>query len=240
MHLKLHLPEKLSCFKVSPNGCWAAGGSPTGHIYLWEVSGTSLASSSLCLFQVSSGLLHSSFTAHYRTVTTLTFTSDSRLFLTSSLDSSVHVYLVSRLVDPEGDVQKPYGTLNDHTLSIRDVIVSKTSGAQGGRCWTASEDGTVKIWSLHAPFNLLTTFAFPPGVIPSTLAVEASERFFYVGSAQGEVYHVPLFKRRGELGGGVGMNDDVEAVGGGGQGAAPIKTEGAVITYKYVCPSNTV
>ena len=38
MHLKLHLPEKLSCFKVSPNGHWAAGGSPTGHIYLWEVS----------------------------------------------------------------------------------------------------------------------------------------------------------------------------------------------------------
>jgi hypothetical protein len=38
MHLKLHLPEKLSCFAVSPNGCWAAGGSPNGQIYLWEVS----------------------------------------------------------------------------------------------------------------------------------------------------------------------------------------------------------
>jgi pre-rRNA-processing protein IPI3 len=38
MHLKLHLPEKLSCFAVSPNGCWAAGGSPNGQVYLWEVS----------------------------------------------------------------------------------------------------------------------------------------------------------------------------------------------------------
>ena len=181
--------------------------------------------------QISSGLLHASFTAHYRTVTTLNFSSDSRLLLTSSLDSSVHVYLVSRLVDPQGDVQKPYGMLNDHTLSIRDVVVSKTSGAQGGRCWTASEDGTVKLWSLHSPFNLLTTFSFPPGVIPSTITTEPSERYFYVGTAQGEVYHIPLFKKRGELGG--ATSDDIEAVGGGGQGAPPIKTEGAVITYKY-------
>jgi pre-rRNA-processing protein IPI3 len=38
MHLKLHLPEKLSCFAVSPNSAWAAGGSPNGQVYLWEVS----------------------------------------------------------------------------------------------------------------------------------------------------------------------------------------------------------
>jgi pre-rRNA-processing protein IPI3 len=37
LHLKLHLPERLSALKVSPNGLWAAGGSPSGHIYLWEV-----------------------------------------------------------------------------------------------------------------------------------------------------------------------------------------------------------
>ncbi|KAK1922465.1 putative ribosomal large subunit assembly and maintenance-related protein [Papiliotrema laurentii] len=214
MHLKLHLPEKLSCFKVSPDGCWAAGGSPTGHIYLWEIS---------------SGLLHASFTAHYRTVTTLTFSADSRVLVTSSMDSSVHVYLVSRLVDPEGDVQKPYGTLNDHTLGIRDVSVSKTSSALGGRCLTASDDGTVKLWSLSAPFDLLSTFTFPPGVVPCVLALEPSERYFYVGTTGGDVYHVPLFKRRGELG---GANSDIEAIGGGGQGAPPTKVEGAVISYK--------
>jgi len=171
-------------------------------------------------------------------VTTLTFTPDSRLLLTSSLDSSVHVYLVSRLLDPDESMKKPYGTLNDHTLGITDVVVSRTSGAQGGRCWTAGEDGTVKLWSLHAPFNLLTTFALPAGVVPSTLAVEAAERFFYVGTRQGEVFHIPLYKRRGEIGGGGG--DDIEAIGGGGQGAAAIKTEGSVIIYKCVPPSYIV
>lgn len=179
--------------------------------------------------QISSGLLHASFTAHYRTVTTLTFSADSRVLVTSSMDSSVHVYLVSRLVDPEGDVQKPYGTLNDHTLGIRDVSVSKTSSALGGRCLTASDDGTVKLWSLSAPFDLLSTFTFPPGVVPCVLALEPSERYFYVGTTGGDVYHVPLFKRRGELG---GANSDIEAIGGGGQGAPPTKVEGAVISYK--------
>lgn len=38
LQTRIHLPEKLSCFNTSPDGVWAAGGSPTGHIYLWEVS----------------------------------------------------------------------------------------------------------------------------------------------------------------------------------------------------------
>lgn len=132
MHLKLHLAEKLSCFTVSPNGLWAVGGSPGGQVYLWELS---------------SGLLFASFTAHYRSVTSLTFTADSHVLLSASLDSSVHVYLISRLVgeDDAGSIGKPYGTLKDHTLGIRAVAVGKTAGAHGGRCWTASEDGTVKV-----------------------------------------------------------------------------------------------
>lgn len=180
--------------------------------------------------QISSGLLHASFTAHYRAITSLTFTSDSRLLLSSSLDSSIHIYLVSRLVDPaEEGLPKPYGTLNDHTLGIRDVVVSRTSNVAGGRCWTASEDGTVKMWSLHPPFNLLSTFSFPAGIVPSTLAVEASERFFYVGTAQGDIFHIPLFRRRGDVG---DVGDEIEAVGGGGQGAPPVKSDGSVISNK--------
>jgi pre-rRNA-processing protein IPI3 len=38
MQLKIHLPEKMSCLAVSPNGCWVAAGSGAGQVYLWEVS----------------------------------------------------------------------------------------------------------------------------------------------------------------------------------------------------------
>ena len=55
--------------------------------------------------------------------------------------------MVSRLVDEDdtGAIGKPYGTLHDHTLGIRAVAVGKTAGSSGGRCWTASDDGTVKV-----------------------------------------------------------------------------------------------
>ncbi|ORY26263.1 WD40-repeat-containing domain protein [Naematelia encephala] len=212
LSLKLHLPEKLTCFVVSPNGCWAAGGSGSGQIYLWEIS---------------SGLLVASITAHYRAITTLTFTTDSRILLSSSLDASVHVFLVSRLMDEEdpGSSGKPYGSLADHTLAVRAVSVGRTAGSSGGRCWTASDDGTIKVWSLRPPFNLLTTFTLPTSLVPSTLSVDPLERFFYVGTTSGEVFHVPLFKRRNQVG-------DLAAIGGGGDGSPPIKTEGSVISLK--------
>lgn len=105
--------------------------------------------------QLSSGLLHASFTAHYRSISSLTFTADSRMLLSASQDASVHVFLVSRLVDEDdaGALGKPYGTLKDHTLGIRNVAIGKTAGSHGGRCWTTSDDGTVKVHSLRAIKN---------------------------------------------------------------------------------------
>ncbi|OXG80821.1 pre-rRNA-processing protein IPI3 [Cryptococcus neoformans var. grubii Br795] len=232
MHLKLHLPEKMTCFTVSPNGYWAAAGSHNGHIYLWELS---------------SGLLVSSHTGHYRALTSLTFTPDSRLLISTSLDSSTHIYLVSQLIDPEDPTKagKPYGTLKDHNLAVRCIGLGRVAGSQGGRLWTASDDGTVKMWSLHPPFDLLCTFVLPPTCTPTTLAVDPSERFFYVGATQGDVYHIPLFRKRTVLGDHhhhhqhpsalESPQDEWEAVGGGAEHAsasAPIKTQGAVISLK--------
>ncbi|ODN91469.1 pre-rRNA-processing protein IPI3 [Cryptococcus wingfieldii CBS 7118] len=218
MHLKLHLPEKMTAFTVSPNGHWAAGGSPNGHIYLWEIA---------------SGLLLSSHTAHYRAITSLTFTPDSRLLLSTSLDSSSQVYLVSRLVDPEDPASagKPYGTLKDHTLAVRCLAVGKVAGSEGGRAWTASDDGTVKMWSLRPPFDLLCTFSLPPTSSPAAIVVDPSERFLYVATSQGDVYHIPLFRNKGTIGGSiVEGSEEWEAVGGSGNSGVPIKAEGAVIS----------
>lgn len=105
------------------------------------------------LNQLASGLLHASFTAHYRAITSLIFTPDSQMLLSASQDATVHVFLVARLVDEDdsGAVGKPYGTLKDHTLGIKNITVGRTSGSHGGRCWTTSEDGTVKVHS--APFS---------------------------------------------------------------------------------------
>ncbi|WVO15267.1 hypothetical protein L204_102923 [Cryptococcus depauperatus] len=211
MHIKLHLPEKMTCFTVSNNGCWAAAGSHNGHIYMWELA---------------SGLLLSSHTAHYRAITSLIFTPDSCLLISMSLDSSVQIYLVSRLVDPEDTVEatKPYGVLKDHTLGVRCAALGVLG--IGGRVWTCSDDGTVKLWSLTPPFDLLCTFMLPSSTTPTTLAVDPSERFFYVGTIQGQVFHVPLFRKRSTI----GETSAVEEWGSAhGVDGVPIKTEGNVI-----------
>ncbi|TXT08745.1 hypothetical protein VHUM_02873 [Vanrija humicola] len=209
-HMKLHLPERLTCFTISPNGLWAAGGSPNGQVYLWEIA---------------SGALQASWTAHYRTVNSLTFTPDSALLISASTDASVHVFVVAHLLDSDtpGTYSQPYGTLGDHTLGITAVAVGKTANANGGRCWTAAEDGTVKMWSLSPPFDLLATFSLPSAAKASSLVVDSAERFVYVGSNEGNVYLIPLFKRKGAVGG-------AEAVEGEGLGAAAIKADLACLT----------
>lgn len=136
--------ELLQCVSQRTLGCW--------RLHNWP--GIPLGGKSVAVDQadeqLGSGLLLASYTAHYRAVTSLTFTNDSNILLSASIDASVHVYVVSRVVDEEdsGAVGKPYGTLSDHTLGIRAVAVGRTAGSSGGRCWTASDDGTVKVSSL--------------------------------------------------------------------------------------------
>lgn len=120
--------------------------------------------------QLASGLLHASFTAHYRSISSLTFTADSRMLLSASQDASVHVFLVSRLVDEDeaGSIGKPYGTLKDHTLGIRNVVIGKTAGSHGGRCWTTSDDGTVKVGLIGARTEITLTGRCGPFIPLST------------------------------------------------------------------------
>lgn len=93
--------------------------------------------------------------------------------------------------------------------------------------WGSNSRGTLiwQMWSLHPPFNLLCTFSFPTSVIPTTSVVDPSERFIYVGSQAGDVYYIPLFRRRQGLG-----ESRMEAVGGGEAGAPPVKADGAIIS----------
>jgi pre-rRNA-processing protein IPI3 len=145
----------------------------------------------------------------------LTFTPDSALLISSSADASVHVFVVAHLLDPDtpGTYSQPYGTLGDHTLAITAVAVGRTANANGGRCWTAAEDGTVKVrplsnaqsdasqmWSLSPPFDLLATFSLPSAAKATSLVVDSAERFLYVGSGEGNVYLIPLSSARVLLG----------------------------------------
>ncbi|EKD03950.1 ribosomal large subunit assembly and maintenance-related protein [Trichosporon asahii var. asahii CBS 8904] len=151
-----------------------------------------------------SGLMLASWNAHYRSVTTLSFTSDSALLLSSSADASVHIFLVSRLIDCDASspVGKPYGSLSDHTLGVSavaiDVVPSGSFRPPGDFC----------------PASLR---------LDKLSRVDSAERFVYVGSKQGDVYLIPLYNRPSQTG-------LVEAVNGHGPAAPPVKIENACIS----------
>lgn len=114
-------------------------------MYLWEVR---LHVRPHIDEKIASGLMLASWNAHYRSITSLSFSGDSSYLVTASADASVHVFLVSHLVDAESSsspYSKPFGSLGDHTLAITAVALGRMAGVTGGRCWTASEDGTIKV-----------------------------------------------------------------------------------------------
>lgn len=109
--------------------------------------------------QIASGLLLSSFDAHYRNITTISFLPSPSsppspflsskptypLVLTTSSDSSIHLYSLARLLDNAPQLQnvlpEPVGLFRGHTLGVTCVAIGKG----GGRVWTGGEDGTVRV-----------------------------------------------------------------------------------------------
>ncbi|KAL7415935.1 WD40-repeat-containing domain protein [Mrakia frigida] len=209
LHQKIPLPEKLTCFTISPTSTYCAGGTQTGHIYLWELS---------------SGLLFNSFDAHYRRINILKFTSDGLGLISGSDDSGVSVWSVASLVS--NDLQKEIPTalcnLSDHTLPITDIQIGLGSFPNECRVLTSSVDHTVKLWQLTSPATLLSTYHLPAP--PTSLAFDPMERAFWA-SAGKEVFAVRLFERRsGEEGG----EDEEAVVVGKGKGKVKARGGGGV------------
>ncbi|GJJ06115.1 hypothetical protein Clacol_000304 [Clathrus columnatus] len=150
---KIILGEKLTCLTLDNSGDYCAGGTSNGRIYLWEVA---------------SGILFNTFEAHYRRISTLQFTRDGSALISGSDDSSVSVWLMSRLIDEDlqSEIPSSYCTFNEHTLPITDISCG-TGAFPSCRVFTSSMDRSVK-----------------------------SERFIFAGSADGSIYQFNLFRKR--------------------------------------------
>ncbi|PPR03196.1 hypothetical protein CVT26_008044 [Gymnopilus dilepis] len=193
--LKIVLPEKLTCIALDHRGDFCAGGTAAGRIYLWETA---------------SGIMYSSWDAHYRQVNVLRFTNDGAALISGSDDSGVSVWSVSRLVDDDTQNEPivPYCTLSDHTLPVTDIICG-IGVFPDCRVLTSSVDHSVKLWDLSSK-TLLTTFQFPQAI--THIAWDVTERLFFAASSDGSIHQVNMFREReSKLGGIV-----TEAVGGAG------------------------
>ncbi|GAA5843175.1 hypothetical protein JCM5353_007091 [Sporobolomyces roseus] len=156
-------PVRLNSISASPDGNYLAGGTPDGRIFLWEIS---------------TGALLATLDAHYRSISCLAWTRDGAALITASEDAGCSVWSIGRiLTSTPMNPPTPFATLSDHTLSITALQVGQGS-FPNCRVFTASQDGTVKIWDLSTtPASLLSTFQFPAPI--QHLSIDPLERYFF-------------------------------------------------------------
>ncbi|KAG8878044.1 Pre-rRNA-processing protein ipi3 [Tulasnella sp. 331] len=145
---------------IESSGRYFAGGTPTGRIYLWEMS---------------SGILFSTFEAHYRRVNVLRFTTDGIALISGSEDSGVSVWVMAHLLDndKQHEMPTPYCSLADHTLPITDIACG--------------------LWDMGTR-TLLITFLFPRPI--NVVALDPAERVLFAASPDGFIHQVNLFRER--------------------------------------------
>ncbi|CAR27134.1 hypothetical protein ZYGR_0I04060 [Zygosaccharomyces rouxii] len=189
---RIPLPEVVCCLETvqnlqdSPQAAdlslpWLLlASTPSGKLYVWEMN--------------SGFLLRVKQMAHYQSITKIQSICNGKYVVTSGEDSRVIIWQTTDLVCEEEP--KPVCILHDHTLSVTDFAVSSTCGDSNVRLFTASQDATLRCYSLNLSRSVepkqLATFTCPYPI--QCLALDPADRACYVGTSQG-VFNLSLYYR---------------------------------------------
>lgn len=189
---RIPLPEVVCCLETVENqhdSLQAAdlslpwlllASTPSGKIYVWEMN--------------SGLLLRVKQMAHYQSITKIQSICNGKYVVTSGEDSRVIIWQTTDLVCEEEP--KPVCILHDHTLGVTDFAVSSTCGDSSVRLFTASQDATLRCYSLDLYRSVepksLAIFTCPHPI--QCLTLDPADRACYVGTSQG-VFNLPLYYR---------------------------------------------
>lgn len=183
------VPENMACLAVAHHPPSNSQGDKPHHRVPWLLAAGS-RSGKLYVWELSSGNLLCVKDAHYQEISVVRFSKCGTFVFTGGLDSRVMVWRTLDLVGAESSAAMPYASFTDHSLAISDLRVSESALIADLRLYTASKDGTLRVYDVTTK-SLLTTFVFALPV--DCLATDPAGRAVYAGLQDGSIRQVQMY-----------------------------------------------
>ncbi|ODV60786.1 chromatin-binding/pre-rRNA-processing protein IPI3 [Ascoidea rubescens DSM 1968] len=190
---RIPIPEILTSLILAYNSQFLIGGSKTGKIYIWELK---------------SGNLIFNQNSHYQQISILKLSANNNYLISGSNDSKINIYKFFDLVSVyKNNIKqniKPIFIINDHTLPVTDLFITKNSINNDIKLFTTSLDSTCRIYNLIDTNNLnnnqnesiklksQTTFVLPNPI--HSIIVDPLISTIYLGLNNGLIRQINLFK----------------------------------------------
>ncbi|KAM7471506.1 hypothetical protein LguiA_009689 [Lonicera macranthoides] len=157
----------LSC---TSDGIYLAGGTPSGNIYIWEVT---------------TGRLLKKWRGHNVSLTSLAFSNDCSLFISGSEDGMIVIWsMISLLDETECGRLPPLLSFSTEHMSFVTSLLSP-SRRSSSIFLSSSLDGTCKVWDVITG-TLLQTKAFPTPI--TAIVLDRAEKHLFSGTADGRIF----------------------------------------------------
>ncbi|KAH7406112.1 WD40-repeat-containing domain protein [Phaeosphaeria sp. MPI-PUGE-AT-0046c] len=168
-------PERIHSIALAAQDSVVLLGTESGRILAWEIC---------------SGRLVSTSTAHLQPVTSLAVDPSSNFFLSGSSDAMVHVWALPEILSFSPDTSRtPVHTLSTHRGPISSIACGHSSSS-ANIAVSISGDKSAIVWDYHSG-HALRTYLLPEA--PTAVALDPADRAFYVAYADGSLQTVDFY-----------------------------------------------
>ncbi|KAL6712483.1 Pre-rRNA-processing protein ipi3 [Coniothyrium glycines] len=168
-------PERIHSIALAARDSVLLLGTESGRVLAWEIC---------------SGRLVSTTTAHLQPVTSLVVDPSSAVFLSGSSDAMLHVWALPSILSFSPDSSRsPLHTLSTHRGPI-SAIACGHSTTSANIAISIAADKTAIVWDYHNG-QALRTYLLPD--TPTALALDPADRAFYLAYADGSLQTIDFY-----------------------------------------------
>ncbi|KAK6439467.1 Pre-rRNA-processing protein ipi3 [Oleoguttula sp. CCFEE 5521] len=169
--------ERITCLALACEDAVLILGTAEGRLFLWEIA---------------SGRQVTTAQSHLQAVTELVVDAASNFLVSSSFDSTCHVWSIPALlsfVNAGTQALAPVQSFSAHRSAVRTMSIGHSEGFQN-TVFTAAEDKTCLIWNYQTCVTL-RTYLLP--YVPTTMTVSGDDRALFFGYETGSVQRIDLY-----------------------------------------------